>query len=158
VPQRVRRLIEDRLAAGDYSYELTLILSDQMMDIFEAQIDSCILEHRSTVDKGSQKSDPPTPPHSSSRSPVVSMEQLGAVSFPSSASAPRLTSPVAEDWFATYLQSEISSGIPLDPLLSFAPLFSHMPLEKQTGADIMQEDFSTELYYTQSSQQIGGET
>jgi hypothetical protein len=143
VPRRVRQLIEDRLAAGDYSYDLTLILSNQMMDIFEAQIDSCILEHRSTAGKGSQKSDPHTPPPSS-RSPAVSMEQPVAVSFPPSTSAPRSTSPVAEDWFATYLQSEI---LP-DPLLSFPPPFSHTSLDKLSGADNMPEDFSTELYYT----------
>jgi hypothetical protein len=125
-----------------------------MMDIFEAQIDSCILEHRSTVGKGSQKSGPPTLTSSSSRSPAASMEQPVPVSFPSPTSAPRSTSPVAEDWFATYLQSEI----PSDPLLSFPPPFSHMSLDKLSGADNMQEDFSTELYYTQSSQQIDGET
>jgi hypothetical protein len=128
-----------------------------MMEIFEAQIDSCILEHRSIVGKGGQESDPPTPPPSSSRSPVASMEQPVAVSLPSSTSAPQSTSLVAEDWFATYLQSDTSSEIPLDPLLSFLPPFSHMPLDKLSGADNMQEDFSTELYYTQSSQQIDGE-
>jgi hypothetical protein len=127
-----------------------------MMEIFEAQIDSCILEHRSTVGKGSQESDPSTPPPSS-RFPVASVEHPLAVSLPSSTSAPQSTSLVAEDWFATYLQSETSSEIPLDPLLSFLPPFSRMPLDKLSGADNMQEDFSTELCYTQNSQQIDGE-
>jgi len=147
VPRRVKQLIEDRLAAGDFSYELTLILSDQMMVIFEAQIDSCIREHRSTVAKGSQKSDPPSPPPSSTKSPIASMEQPVAVSFPSSTLAPRLTSPVAEDWFATYLQSETSS----DALLSIGPPSSHMPLSKLSGADNIRDDFPMELYYTQAS-------
>ena len=77
-----------------------------------------------------------------------------AVSFPSSTSVPRSTSPAAEDWYATYLQSEILS----DPLLPSPPPFSRMSLDKLSGADNIQEDFSTELYYTQSSQQIDGET
>jgi hypothetical protein len=125
-----------------------------MMDILEAQIDSCILEHQSTVAKGSQKSDPPTPPPSLSRSPATSMDQPVAVSFPSSTSVPRSTSLAAEDWYPTYLQSEILS----DPLLSPPPPFSYMSLEKLSGADNIQEDFSMGLYCTQSSQQIDGET
>lgn len=128
-----------------------------MMEIFEAQIDSCILKHRSTVGKGSQETDSPIPPPSS-RSSVGSIEQPVAVSFPSSTSAPRSTSLVAEDWFATYLQSENSSEIPLDPLLSFLPPFGHIPLDELPAADNVQEDFSTELYCTQSSQQIDSET
>jgi hypothetical protein len=109
--------IEDRLAAGDYSYDLTLILSNQMMEIFEAQIESCILEHREKVSKESQqKTDPPTSPVSSSRSPAVSTEQPATDSFTSSTSDLQEMSGVPEGWYATYLQS---GDVPWDPLLPF---------------------------------------
>jgi hypothetical protein len=117
VPRRVRMHIEDRLAAGDYSYDLTLILSNQMMEIFEAQIGSCILEHREKVSKESQqKTDPPTPPVSSSISPEVSTEQPATDSFHPSTSALHSMSGVPDDWYAPYLQS---GDVPWDPLLPF---------------------------------------
>lgn len=118
-----------------------------MMDIFEAQIDTCISDFRSTAAaKESQKSDPPTPSPSSSRSLPASMDPPAEVSLPSSTSisAPRV-SLVPEDWYATYLQSEISS----DPLFPSLPPFKHMSLDDLSGAGDIQEDFSAELYYTQ---------
>jgi hypothetical protein len=109
--------IEDRLAAGDYSYDLTIILSNQMMEIFEEQIDSCILEHRAKETHDSQqKTDPPTPPVSSSRSPAVSAERPAIELISSSTSVPQLMSGVPEDWIATYLQS---GDAPWDRLLPF---------------------------------------
>ena len=106
LPRRVRTYIEDCLAAGDHSYDLTQLLANQMMDIFETQIDFCILEHRAQMIKeNNQKNNPPTPPISSSRSPADSMGQRGMGSSPL-ALAPPPSSDVPEDWFATYLQSE----------------------------------------------------
>ncbi|KAE8444956.1 hypothetical protein EG329_014083 [Mollisiaceae sp. DMI_Dod_QoI] len=105
VPNRVRRDIEDRLAAADYSYDLTLILSSQIMYTFEAQIDSCILEYRSQLNKDDQENGPHALLPSSSRSPF-SAEEPRLESFLSPAPVTHSTPAIPDDWFATYLESE----------------------------------------------------
>jgi hypothetical protein len=109
--------IEDRLSAGDYSYDLTLVLSNQMMEIFEAQIESCILEHREKAKETQQKNDPPTPPISASRSPAVSTEPPAIDSVTASDSAMQEIPEVPDDWYGTYLQD---GDAPWDPLLPYS--------------------------------------
>ncbi|RDW60586.1 hypothetical protein BP6252_11969 [Coleophoma cylindrospora] len=104
VPRRVRTQIENRLAAGDYSYDLALMLSDQMMEILEAQIDTCISEHRETTSKnGHQERDHLDPAVPFLRSPTLVLEHPATDSSSVSRPAPQSLSGDTDDWY-TYLQ------------------------------------------------------
>lgn len=121
VPRRARRYFEEQVAAVGEMSSLMVSMLDQMEEIYEAQIQGCILEHQQLISKENElKTDFPTPPISSLTSPAVAREQPWTNEIPVSMSDQDSRSDVLDasrDWDTDNFGLPIDSEFDLETFL-----------------------------------------